>query len=70
MVDDDDALAQVLHDVLRQLREVGEVDLLAPHRGFGVAQAARDRPCQQRHQEHDAAEDAGRRIVVRDWQFR
>ena len=63
MVDDHDALAQVLHDVLRELREVGEVDLLAPHRGFGVAQAARDRPGEQRDQEHDAAEDAGARIV-------
>ena len=63
MVDDHDALAQVLHDVLRELREVGEIDLLASYRGFGVAQAARDRPGEQRHQEHDAAEDAGGGIV-------
>ncbi len=59
MVDDHDALAQVLHDVLRQLRQIGQVDLLAPHRGFGVPQAARHRPGEQGHQEHDAAEDAG-----------
>jgi hypothetical protein len=36
VVDHDDALAQVLDDVLRQLREVGEIDLLAPDRGFRV----------------------------------
>ncbi len=39
-VDHDDALAQVLHDVLGQFREVGDVDVaLADHR-LGVAQAA------------------------------
>ena len=65
MVDHHDALAQVLHDVLGQLRQVGEVDLLAAHRGFGVAQAARHRPGEQRHQEHDAAEDAGAGVVGR-----
>ena len=61
VVDHHDAFAQVLHDVLRKLREVGEVDLLAPHRGFGVAQAAGDRPGQQRDQEHDAAAGFRRR---------
>ena len=64
MVHDHDALAQVLHDVLRELGHVGEVHLLAAHRGFGIAQAARDRPGEQRHQEDDAAQDAGGGVVV------
>ncbi len=32
-------------------------------RGFGVAQAARHRPGQQRHQEYDATQDAGGGVV-------
>ena len=54
MVHHHDALAQMLDDVLRELGQVGEIDLLAPHRGLGVAQSARHRPGQQRHQEDDA----------------
>ena len=58
MVHHDDAFAQVLHDVLRKLGEIGEVHLLAPHCGFRVPQPRGQRPRQQRHQEHDAADDA------------
>ncbi len=43
-IDHQDALAQVLHDVLRELREVGEVDFLAAHQRFALAQAVGDRP--------------------------
>ncbi len=43
-IDDQDALAQVLHDVLRELREVGEIELLAAHQRIALAQPAGDRP--------------------------
>ena len=39
VVDHHDALAQVLHDVLRKLREIGEVHLLAPHGRFAYRAA-------------------------------
>ena len=62
-VDDQDALAQVLHDVLRELRQVREVDLLPAHQRFAFAQTVRERPHEQRDDEEDGAEHPGGRVV-------
>ena len=58
VVDDQDALAQVLHDVLRELREVRQVDFLPAHQRFALAQAVRDGPHEQRDAEQHHAEHA------------
>jgi hypothetical protein len=65
VVDDDDALAQVLHDVLRELREIRHVHLLATYGGFRVAQPPRHGPGEQRDEEDDASQDSRARIVAR-----
>ena len=62
-VHDEDALAEVLHDVLRQLREIGEIHFLAPHQRFTFAQTRGDRPDAERDQENDRAEYAGAGVV-------
>ncbi len=64
-----DAFAQVLDDVVGQLLKVGEVDFLAPHQGFALAQAVGDRPHRQAdHEQHDAQHahggEIGRRRVA------
>ena len=43
-IDHQDAFAQALHDVLRELREVGEVHFLLAHQRFALAQALGQRP--------------------------
>ena len=43
-IDHQDALAQPLHDELRELRHVGEVHFLAPHLRLALAQAPGQRP--------------------------
>jgi hypothetical protein len=62
-VDHQEALAQVLHDVLRQLREIGEIHFLAAHQGFALAQAVGHWTGGERHQEHGRAEYAGGDVV-------
>ena len=53
-VDDQDALAQVLHDELVQLGEVRDVDFALADALFALAQAARQRPDAERDDEHSA----------------
>ena len=62
-VDHQQALAQVLQDVLRQLREVGEIDFMAAHQGFALAQAGGHRPGGECHEEQHGAEYSGGQVV-------
>ena len=62
-VDHQDALAQVLDDVLRELRQVLEVDFLSPDDGLAFAQPARQQPRAERDQEGAGAEHARGRVV-------
>ena len=64
-IHDQDALAQVLHDELVQLGEVGDVDLALAHALFALAQVARQRRDAERHDEYQRADDAGGGEVAR-----
>ena len=64
-VDHEDALAQVLHDVLRELGEVRKIDLLAAHQRLALAQAVRDRPGGERNGEQHHTDDAAGGEVAR-----
>lgn len=63
VVDHEEALAQVLHDVLRQLREIREIDFPALDQRLGFLQPRRERPTGERHQKEHEAENARGRIV-------
>ena len=53
----------MLHDVLRQLRHVGEIDLLSADERLALTQTARDRQKCQRDAEQHHAKHAGRNVV-------
>ncbi len=55
----------MLHDVLRELRQVGEVDFLTAHQRFALAQAVGHRPGGERDDEHEHAQESGRGVVGR-----
>ena len=60
------ALAQVLHDVLRELRKIGKIHLLAAHQRLALAQAGGDRPCGKADgEEHDANDPGGGEVARR-----
>ena len=63
LVDDDEALAQPLDDVLRELREVGEVEVALAHQRLALAQAPRERRDRERGDQDHAAEQARLREV-------
>ena len=69
LIDDQDALAQMLHDELVQLGQVGDVHFALADPLFALAQAARQRPDAQGDDEHQRADDAGggkiRRVAAR-----
>ena len=58
LVDDDEALAQPLDDVLREFREVREVEVALAHQRLALAQPAGERRDRERGDEDDAAEQA------------
>ncbi len=58
-VDHDDALAQPLDDVLRQLRQVGQVDVLLADQRLAFAHAVGQRRRGQRDDEDDRAQQPG-----------
>ena len=62
-IDDQDAFAQVLHDVLRQLRHVGKIEVPAAYQGLAFTQPVRHRPHGERHTEQYRTEEAGCQIV-------
>ena len=66
IVDHQDALAQMLHDVLRELREIREVDLLAAQRRLALADAVGERPGEHRDREQHHAQHARRGVFGDD----
>jgi len=59
LVDDHEALAQTLDDVLRELREVREVEVALAYQRLALAQAIRERRDGERGDQDDAAQQAG-----------
>ncbi len=55
----------MLHDVVRQLGEVGEVDVLLPHLFFALPQALRQRSALNAHDKQNSAQHAGAGVVGR-----
>ena len=53
------ALAQMLHDELVQLGEIGDVDFTQPHQLFAFAQAPGQRTDAECDDEYQRARDAG-----------
>ena len=64
LVHHDDALAQVLHDVLRELREVGQVHVAPAHQRLAFQQPVGQRPHRQRGDEDDGAQDSREQVLV------
>jgi hypothetical protein len=60
---DDEALAQPLDDVLRELREVREVEVALPHERLALAQAPGERRDRERSDQDDASEQARLREI-------
>ena len=58
-----EALAQPLHDVLRELREVGEVEVALAHERLALAQPPRERRDRERSDQDHAAEQPRLREV-------
>ena len=63
LVDDHEALAQPLDDVLRQLREVREVEVALAHQRLALAQAPGERRDRERGDQDHAAEQSRLRQV-------
>ena len=61
-IDDQQAFAQMLHDVLRQLGEVGQIEVLLAHQVLAFAHAAGDEARGGRNGEQHDAQQAGGRI--------
>src|SRR2546430_17233363 len=53
----------MLDDVLREMREVGQVELLPPYQRLAFPQPVRHRPRSQRDREENDAEHAGGGVV-------
>jgi hypothetical protein len=64
-VHDDDAFAQMLHDVLIQLGEILQVDATLARERFTLLYAASERTHRQGDREDDGREYSGRRVVDR-----
>ena len=63
-IDDQNALAQVLHDELVELGEICDVDVALTNALLAFAQASAERPHGERDDEHERADDArGREIA-------
>ena len=61
-IDHQQAFAQVLHDVLGQVREVREVDVALAYQIFALAHAAGDEACRGGDDEQHGAQQPGGRI--------
>ncbi len=59
LVDDDQAFAQALDDVLREFGEICEVDIALAHQRLALAQAPRERRGRDRRNEYHGAQQSG-----------
>ena len=57
-LDDQDAFAQMLHDVLRQIREIGEIDVFLAHQRFALTHARGEHACGSRDREQHQSQKA------------
>ncbi len=61
-IDDQQALAQVLHDVLGEVREIGEIEVFLADQILALAHARREHARGGRDGEEDQSQKAGGRV--------